>query len=197
MRRCVLVVVGVVAWVSVAVASDWRMQYREVTQSVVPLVCEIHQAIGCTAFSIDSANGFYATAAHCLTIESGEAMWLDGAPLRVVFKDERLDYAVLRSDVRRPALKRASVQPGQEVAAFGFGQGYPMFRVFTVSTPELADKDGRWFGMDKAVVGGMSGGPIIDRSGRVVGVVQLSDVFTGWSRTIQSLYATAPIYWER
>ncbi|MBY0395097.1 MAG: trypsin-like peptidase domain-containing protein [Thermoleophilia bacterium] len=79
-------------------------------------------------------------------------------------------------------------EPGAEVAAVGYPQGGP----FTVSRGVVIDRvDGTPFGVDGPILRvraevqpGNSGGPLLDRRGRVAGVVYAIEIATGLALAI-------------
>lgn len=100
------------------------------------------------------------------------------APARVVVRDETNDLALLATD--QPAAKVATIRTafrlGEPVAAFGF----PLSRVLSSSgnftlgnVTALAGigDDTRFLQISAPVQPGNSGGPLLDESGNVVGVV--------------------------
>jgi hypothetical protein len=106
---------------------------------------------------------------------------------RVVRRDKTLDLALLKADVdeKLPALELGSdkdLSELQELIAVGFPFGtvlsrpgeYPAISVNVGSVTSLRrDKDGELsrIQLDAAVNPGNSGGPVLDRTGKVVGVV--------------------------
>jgi hypothetical protein len=108
-------------------------------------------------------------------------------PARVIRSDKGLDLALLRvqGDGKLPALALGSdekLEELMELVAFGFpfGQGlapsdrqYPAVSVNVGSITSLRRKSGRLhrIQLDAALNPGNSGGPVLDKSGKVVGVV--------------------------
>ena len=147
------------------------------------------------------------TALHCLDPYSGEGTGdkseidvptLDGKPLKVIYENKTLDLAIIQSDVRRLALqyRTETLEVGNEVAALGFGAGMttPMLRTAVVSL-FLTDSEGtEWILLDNALIPGMSGGPIVDFRGRVVGVNDKSNQYSGMSLSIAQILA-ATRFW--
>lgn len=205
MGRVLLVVVLVttlVAPLPVAEATDWSRVAKMMYAATAPIACSLHQQNTCTAFSINRDQGLYLTAKHCIDPydEAGEDVpQLDGKALQVVFSSDDLDLAIVRSDVKRPALQYRTdrLEIGNEVASLGYGAGFatPMLRTAVVSLFLRDDKGAEWILLDNALISGMSGGPIVDRSGRVIGVNDKSNQYSGMSLSIaQILKATQ--FWQ-
>ncbi len=152
----------------------------------------------CTAFSINEQRGYYMTAAHCL---SEGPVTIDGHNAQIIIQDDSLDIAVLRAESFRQALphRYLSIDLGMPVASYGYGYGLkqPIVKTSRVSQPQLYVEDQLWTVLDSPFVEGMSGGPIVDESGRVMGVVQVSDSVTGGYHAFGLIYIATWRYWER
>jgi S1-C subfamily serine protease len=181
----------------------WETTAAKIDRSLVYIAIEVEGGTGvCAGWSIDKRASRYMTAAHCV----GTTMMLDGKiSASVVFLDEPGDMLVLQADspYQKPALhpSRTRLQRGTPVAAMGFGQGWPiaMFRAGTVSIPSISPRDFAYVEYmitDFAFVGGMSGGPIFDTNGDVVGLVNRSfrDGTMGAGRTLAALKAAVPTW---
>jgi S1-C subfamily serine protease len=181
----------------------WEMTAAKVERSLVLVTVEIEGATGsCTAWSVDRRKSTYLTAAHCY----GETILLDGkVPAHVVSIDEPGDIMVIQADspYQKPALRPSAfgVYKGTPVAAMGYGLGWPTakFRAGTVSIPSISPRDFAYVEYmitDFAFVGGMSGGPIFDTNGDVVGLVNRSfrDGTMGAGRTLAALRAAVPTW---
>lgn len=193
MRVVLLVLVAVIAVFSAGFSpanASWTATTARIAQSTVPLACSLHGRNGCTAFSINETKRYYLTAHHCVVpflSDEGEpeVPVLDGQPLTIVFTNLALDLAIVVGPVARPALvlRTQPVLAGTEVGGYGYGYGMPtpIFRLATISAI-FRDPEGlEWLMVDNALIGGMSGGPLFDRSGRVVGVNDKSDNWSGYS----------------
>ena len=181
-------------------ASDWSVVVSRLQASTVAISCSLHATNTCTAFSINRDQGLYMTAAHCVppsySAEEVDEPRIDGQPVTVVFLSAELDLAIVKAVVKRPALypRAEALVAGNEVGSYGYGYGgmAPIFRSGVVSgfitDPTTAAE---WLMFDNALVGGMSGGPIVDRDGFLVGVNSKSDGLSGLSLSIaQILEAT-------
>lgn len=173
----------------------------EVIQPVVePVEVRVERSIGritgylegkgsyvCTAFSI--APRKYLTAAHC-TYWKQRFPQLDlrvgGAIASVVAQDLDLDLAVLVVDLEKPALPISftSMKRWQKAYGLGFGEGLrtPTFTEHRVLSLDYDLGGGLPHGIlyQSPFIGGMSGGPVFDADGVVVGMVQRASYFIGY-----------------
>lgn len=151
----------------------------------------------CTAFSVDDRRQAFLTAAHC----EGPDLLVDDSPAVTVFYNREYDVMVLAAPaVRKPALHPAQAQTGDAIAAYGHAYGWPIAQVRR-GTVALADVGipglpGRWLVTDFHLVGGMSGGPIVDTGGRVVAMTQRSNEYSGLGRPVQDVLALTASYWR-
>lgn len=186
-------------------AADWSRVAARLQSSTVAIACANHAQNTCTAFSINRDQGLYMTAAHCVpasySADEVDEPRIDGQPFTIVFLSTELDLAIVQAAVKRPALEpRATpLLVGSEVVSYGYGYGSPAPILRTgVISGFMADAStgAEWQMLDNALVGGMSGGPIVDREGKVVGVNSKSDGLSGLSLSIgQILRATQ--FWGR
>ena len=134
-----------------------------------------------TAFFI-SWDGLLVTNHHVVDGRSQIEVILDdgeSVPAEVVTTDAEDDLAVLRvSAIRRPLALREqdSLERGDEVMALGYPlvsiQGTEQKATFgRINALSGIQGDDRYAQMDAAIGPGNSGGPLVDRSGEVVGVV--------------------------
>lgn len=178
MKKAALFACLLFASTFLSASSLWSPVVDKLKQSVV--FVEIADENGapqgsCSGFMIDSKKHHVLTAGHC----DGPKVTVDGTPTIKIFKDERKDLMVIRAySVERPALKLAPKGPdvGDEVASMGFGFGLeqPMFRVAHISNIRLDIEglSGPFIVIDAAFVGGQSGGPVVNQTGEVIGIVQ-------------------------
>lgn len=142
----------------------------------------------CTGFIINTVEKLALTANHC-DPEDGSPIWADKVRAEVKAKDSKKDLLVLRIedlDPSRTALSLASKNPvtGQEVASVGFGYGLDsvQFRRTTVSSNAITLPNnvnpGPFVGINNSFTPGQSGGPVLNRQGNVVAIVQLGDEAT-------------------
>ena len=136
----------------------------------------------CTAFSI--APRKYLTAAHCTLplhqlVNGG--IKLDGRPAFVVAEDIANDLAIVVTDYVQPTLtiRAALLHKYDKVQAMGFGYAftYPIRTDHVVMLLNYSPAEGIAPGTIYLYpfAGGMSGGPVYDGNGDIVGMVQRSN----------------------
>lgn len=135
----------------------------------------------CSGFQI--APKRIMTAAHCI----GDDMKADGMPIKVLNKNEYFDLALLEGGSNRPVLafKEKQVEPNEQLLAFGYGFGWNKLtimheRVF-LTNYHVVEDGAAGFIVQGGYIGGMSGGPVTDLDGKVVGVVQRGNSQIGYS----------------
>jgi S1-C subfamily serine protease len=196
MRRTLLAAVIVLALACPALATTG---WTAVAARVAAASARVEHAgrTVCSAFSIDEQRGLFMTAYHCL----GEALTLDGHIAWTVYAHRDLDLAVLETrGVRKPALVPGpAAVVGQPIAAFGWGYGLnePLFRTGVVSAvglviPELS---GAWLTTDFSLVGGQSGGAMVDAEGRVISINLMGSSAVGLGRSITDILAATAPFW--
>jgi S1-C subfamily serine protease len=169
---------------------------------------------GCTAFSINDLRDYFLTAAHCF----GTNMTVGDKPARLVLLDIPSDLMVLVvpesgevPEVRPAKLRdcpdgsRGYTCQGQDLAAMGYGFGgmVPLLKTGTVAYSNVAIP-GWGFGANEEMlltgfsyIPGMSGGPVFNRDGRIVGVVQWgdNDNYVGGGRALGEVLRVTGEYW--
>jgi serine protease Do len=129
-----------------------------------------------------SASGHVVTNAHvvdnCLGIEVRTAGGTK-ARGRVIARDTINDVALLGVDGAKPegvGLSRSGVRLGEQVAAFGFPLSGLLstsgnFTIGNITSLAGLGDDSRYLQISTPVQAGNSGGPLLDQSGNVVGIV--------------------------
>jgi S1-C subfamily serine protease len=160
----------------------------------------------CTAFSINDLRDYFLTAAHCY---SDIGMTVGGHEARLVYKDDASDLMVVMvpESGEVTAIKMAKLRDckddtrdyvcqGEEIGSMGYGLGFDaaQFRLGRVAVADLIVGD--WFGPNEhqllnavTYVPGMSGGPVFNRDGKLVGIVQWGDSegYFGGGRTLKEI----------
>lgn len=141
-----------------------------VLQSIVKVTFKIDEGNYhlCTGFVVDSARGRVLTVRHC--VEDLPVVQVDGNDSTVMSTTESLALLAIPS-MSKPALdiRNDTLPVGEPVQAFGFGWG-EMF-VFGRHVAAFS-KDGQDVALDGPLAQGMSGGPVVDGNGKVVGINQ-------------------------
>jgi len=190
----------------------WEQTTARVMRSLVHLDQPDDKGMSstCTGFVINSGRALALTAYHCV---AGEMPFtVDGQPSYIVDAKPELDLAVVVDEAeRKPDLprRRSDVRYGTAVGAVGYGYSLlsPIFKAGTVANPwvnfvaagedDKADaQKGPWVMTDFPFVAGMSGGPIYDIDGRVVGVVLRTDNLTGVTRPMDNIQSLTKKYWN-
>jgi S1-C subfamily serine protease len=142
---------------------------RKVNPSLVRVTHPIADSenIGiCTGFVVSSLKGWVLTAAHCVPDDQPVYVWDHLA--MVIKKDDMFALLKIPSGLYPPIyLSRWRYQRGEQVVAFGFGNDLPT--VLPGYVVQTLDGD---FGVSIPFPKGMSGGPVVNMQGRVIGMVQ-------------------------
>ena len=154
-------------------------------ESIKPLYVG-EQAV-CTTWALNKKAGLWMTAAHCV------AFWADidgewtmvryanlviaGKPATIVKVDPEDDLALLHADVHERGFRIGNYPSvGDEVTVYGFPGGWisPIPTWLHVSNTFMTFEGTAraWMLLDGSVWPGHSGSPIINKHGKVIGVVQ-------------------------
>ena len=154
----------------------------DVVRSIAPGLVQIVTHTGDGSGFVVSDDGLIVTNAHVVDQYPSVSVRLVNGQLhsgRVLGRDETLDLAVIKVDSRQawqPMTlgEAADIDVGDEVIALGFPLGDELGRDYTVTTGIVSSL--RTYGSveriqtDAALNPGNSGGPLVDRDGRVIGV---------------------------
>ncbi|MBT5194454.1 MAG: trypsin-like peptidase domain-containing protein [Rhodospirillaceae bacterium] len=207
-------------------ADDAPRRPRQITQmpppgQAVPRGPTIEIEVGAkgsstgTAFAITD-DGWWLTARH--VADGCDAIWIQTAPRKGLQAQEvhlhpRADLALLRTRAGRAPLSLARATPGRGESGFslGYPQGKPgdvharamgQARMKSVGRYHINEPILAWAEVTRRpsnlpALGGLSGGPMLDDQGRVVGVLVASSkrrgrVMTTAQSSIQELLAQFP-----
>lgn len=130
----------------------------------------------CTAFVISDSEAV--TARHCvLPLIFGPLGMLlddDAQELKVIYVDHINDMAVIRGDFKARQKLTLSVKlavPGDTVTACGFPMG---IRIKRCATTQVTHVDLFTTRLAGPLIPGMSGGPVLNEEGQVVGINSLA-----------------------
>ena len=154
----------------------------DVVRSIAPGLVQIVTPTGDGSGFVVSHDGLIVTNAHVVDQYPSVSVRLVNGQShtgRVLGRDETLDLAVIKVDSRQawqPMTlgEAADIDVGDEVIALGFPLGDELGRDYTVTTGIVSSL--RTHGSveriqtDAALNPGNSGGPLVDRDGRVIGV---------------------------
>lgn len=127
----------------------------------------------CSGFYID--HNLILTAAHCV----GTEMTASGVPVKLIKADEYYDLALLKTSLESDTwleFRDEETKKDEVLTAIGHAYGWKPLSIFKVTvmlvnySPE--GDDAPCIIVRGTYIGGMSGGPVIDKNGKVVSIVQ-------------------------
>lgn len=129
-----------------------------------------------------TSDGYFLTAAHVLSHEESfvlyatsdnRSTYIDYAPLRVVYRNDETDFAIVKADLKTPRhlkYRETTLEPGTTLFAGGWmhekGGG-----VFTESLPIPGQPGFEKIVTTLPMIKGDSGSPLIDQKGHLCGVL--------------------------
>lgn len=116
---------------------------------------------------------------------------VDGVPIATPYANEALDFSVSRSPVvgQGAEIDCGGFKEGEIYAAIGYASGLPVQRMLFAKSSAAAQVMIPWGSFSAFLtpvnfIPGMSGGPVVNEAGKVVGVVK-------------GFYSTAPVSYAR
>jgi serine protease Do len=154
--------------------------------------------------SFPLGNGLWLTARHVANEECGQVILIiDGknVPARIKFLDREADLAVLQAptgSARPLPIATTAVTEGQDAFAFGFPSGslgaaqgeliglarIKLDGLLAGTAPVLVWGEVRRYPNALGSLAGISGGPMLDESGKVVGIIVAASVRRGRDFTV-------------
>lgn len=154
-----------------AVPSDYFIPISLVRQ----LKCDNGNGSGVTGTGSYIDRDLVLTAHH---VTGNRSCSIDGTPVQVVYSNADLDISVVRTpDVSEARMTTSCTAPraGEEYFAIGFANGRDfVVQRFTATGTAVPARSRDFHGMNVfrgASYHGMSGGPVIDRDGNIVGTL--------------------------
>lgn len=137
----------------------------------------------CTGSVVSASKGIGITATHC--IDPDGQLYVDGHPEKVIKSGETMTLISVPVMTKPPlALREDEVAIGEDVWTFGYAWGNMMvFHRVIAAYQELN------LLTDGPLAPGMSGGPVVDAKGRLVGVNQAANEVIGVASGVKEIKA--------
>lgn len=141
----------------------------KIQRSIVHINYQVEQGVAwCSGFVVGVNRVI--TAAHCLPDPNGDfPLIVEDLPARTVRQDASFALIEVLGPLNKPSLplRESEANVGEPVITFGYGYGS-----MKVLYRHVAERDGEDVIIDGPIVHGMSGGPLVDALGQVVGLNQ-------------------------
>ena len=129
----------------------------------------------CTGFVVSASKGEVLTAAHCVPHNTTDPVEVNSELSTVIRRSDSLALLQVVPTLRPPLdIRKNAVDIGEKIYAFGFAWDH-----LVVVQRNVAAFFGPDFGVDGPLAPGMSGGPMVDTQGKVVGVNQATNEVLG------------------
>ncbi len=170
--------------------TNYTRMVDHVSASVVRITVQKEEGQGvCTGFVI--APQRVLTAGHC----AGNQIQVDGVEATALKVDEASDLLLLKSNTKKTPLEfnDVIVWRFEPLTALGYGLGWKSLVVLHVSVVVVTQVPAEGFPAGIIVqteyVHGMSGGPVVDEGGKIVGIVQAGSEGLGFGVGTQLIRA--------
>ena len=208
MKKILPAVLAFLLFVAPAFSTSWTSVAEKVLRSTVSLQLRDDTTRNfCSGIVINSIKDYVLTADHCVmaALWTGTPFTVDGKMATVILRDIPEDLAVVRvEDLNRTALNppKMKLLKGATVMAAGYAYGFleAQVRISNLVYTNIRLND-QWcpsecIGVSIDHVGGMSGGPVADKNGNLIGIVQFGDGKTGFGRSIKVIMERVGKYFQ-